>query len=146
MGSYFSRRYEKDFTGPVKYMYENYGTESIKFVATWIKLTSNDGPLKFPPNGTFDRTRLENLKERLCTQRDSNKHFNALRLWRDESRRRNAESQIASLADQNKKLIAQLKEQKDTTQTKTQLDDELNKSTERTITNKTEPIKKPLSS
>ena len=111
MGSYFSRRTEKGLTGPVKYMYENYGTDSIRFVATWSKITADDGLLKFPQNGTFDRTRLENLREKLSSCADKHKHFSSLRLWRDESRRRHAESQIASLTDQNKKLT-QLEEKK----------------------------------
>lgn len=53
---------QKEFTGPEKYMYDNYGTDSIKYVATWIRITADDGDLRFPQNGTFDQTRLENLK------------------------------------------------------------------------------------
>lgn len=48
MGSYFSRESEKVLAGPVKYMYDIYGTDSVKFVATQIKVTADDGLLKFP--------------------------------------------------------------------------------------------------
>lgn len=116
MGSFFSRRSENELTGPVEYMYVNYGTNSVRFVATWAKITADDGLLKFPSNGTFDRTKLENLRDKLKLRKHKNKHFASLRFWRDECKRRNAESQIASLTDQNKKLLTQLEEIKNTTQ------------------------------
>ena len=86
-------------------MYENYGTSSVKFVATWIQITADDGLLKFPRNGTFDRTRLENLREKLSLRTDRNQHFNSLRSWTNESKCRHAESQIASLNDQNREKM-----------------------------------------
>ncbi len=141
MGSYFSRGSAKELTGPVKYMYDSYGTDSVKFVATWSKITADDGLLKFPQNGTFDRTRLENLREKLISYTGRDKHLSSLRLWRNESRRRNAESQIASLTDQNKKLIAQLEERKNTTQTETKLDSQLDGCPRTTKTNKNDQIK-----
>lgn len=98
----FSRRSEKELTGPVKYMYDNYGTNSIKFVATWSEITADEGLLRFPQNGTFDWTRLENLREKKSSRTDRHKHL-SLRLWRDESKCLNAESQIASITYQNKK-------------------------------------------
>ena len=142
MGSYFSRRSKRDLTGPVKYMHDNYGNASLRFVAPWVKITRDDGLLRFPQNGTFDRTKLENLREKLSTLPDRNKHFSSLKLWRDESNRRNAESQIASLTDQNKKLMAQLEEEKkNTTQTETKPDSQLDMSYRNTKTNKNDQTK-----
>ena len=143
MGNHSSRRSEKELTGPARYMYKNYGTNSTKFITTWVKITADDGLLKFPQSGTFDPTRLENLKEKLNFHRNKhlNKHFSSLRLWRDESRRRNAESEIALLTDQNKNLMTQLEETKKHNAEKIELNNQLDGFSRTTKTNKNDQIK-----
>lgn len=92
----------------------------------WAKLTANDDLLKFPTRDTFDRCRLDNLKEKLASQKINGRHRRAFQSWENESLRRQAQSQVASLKDQNQKLTEKLKETEKTTQTTTVRSDQTN--------------------